>query len=241
MAGTLLACARPAAVPLTGGGPPQLGVGGGGRARLAPALGSGNAAASGAGGSHTTGEQRRRSGAAVPPQWHGSSYTRPPEMLRDGNFGRRPDSPVLQTPRAEPPLWHGIAASRQPTGGRTGIGLCRATPAAAPPLWSGSALDAARAAAVATRARAHQQERVETRRPSACCLRPRLKHRPAPAKAGSLLSGVVAANREDRRAATRAAAVASSVCACPTITRRARLGACSSLWRGSQSAFCLSF
>ena len=96
-----------------------------------------------------------------------------------------------------------------------------------------------RCGAARAASRAHQQERVETRRPSACCLRPRLKHRPAPAKAGSLLSGVVAANREDRRAATRAAAVASSVCACPTITRRARLDACSSL--GSQSAFCLSF
>lgn len=149
----------------------------------------------------------RRSGTAA--------HTPDPQMLRDGNFGRRPESPVLQTPRAEPPLWHSVAASRQPTGGRTGIGLCRATPAAAPPLWSGSALDAARAAAVATRARAHQQERVETRRPSACCLRPRLKHRPAPAKAGSLLSGVVAANREGRRAAARAAAVASSVSCLP--------------------------
>ena len=149
----------------------------------------------------------RRSGTAA--------HTPDPQMLRDGNFGRRPESPVLQTPRAEPPLWHSVAVSRQPTGGRTGIGLCRATPAAAPPLWSCSALDAARAAAVATRARAHQQERVETRRPSACCLRPRLKHRPAPAKAGSLLSGVVAANREGRRAAARAAAVASSVSCLP--------------------------
>jgi len=120
-------------------------------------------------GGHTSGSSAaavaqlcRRSGtAAHPPD---------PQMLRDGNFGRRPESPVLQTPRAEPPLWHGIAAPRQPTGGRIGIGLCRATPAAAPPLWSSSAPDTARAAAVATRARAHQQERVETRRPSACCL-----------------------------------------------------------------------
>ena len=47
--------------------------------------------------------------------------------------------------------------------------------------------------------------------------RPRLRHRPAPARAGSLHSSVVAANREDRRAATWAAAVALSVRACPAI------------------------
>ena len=41
------------------------------------------------------------------------------------------------------------------------------------------------------------QERVETRRPSACCPWPRLRHGPAPVKAGSLPSGVVAANREE--------------------------------------------
>ena len=194
------ACARPAAAPPTGGGPPaNHGDGGGGRARFAPALGSGNAAASGAGGSHF-GEQRRRSGAAVPPQWHGSSFTRPPDAVRDGNIGRRPESPVLRALHAAPPLWRDTAALRQPTGGRKGIGLCRATPAAALPLWSSSAFDIVRAAAVAMHANAHQRERVETRRPSACCLWPRLRHRPAPSKEGSLHSGVVAANRESRSA-----------------------------------------
>ena len=69
-------------------------------------------------------------------------------------------------------------------------------------------------------------ERVETRHPPACCLWPRSRHRPAAAKAVSLLSGVVPANRECR-SATRLCYRCGDECVClPNWVRRMRVAPC---------------
>ena len=139
-------------------------------------------------------------------------------MLRDGNFGGRPESPTCQTSPAKPPLWHWCGevapAHRRAYGGlgcaerslllshRSGTAAPLQSDKCVPPQWR--------------RAQGRRlQERVETRRPSACCLWPRLRHGPAPVKAGSLPSSVVTANRESRSTTSHATAVApSSVCVC---------------------------
>ena len=198
----------------------KFGDGGSGRARVAPALGNGNAAAGGARGITlgSTPPPCRNSGdggdgcAATVAQ---QQLDPGPWMPRDGDFGRRPESPTrcsmarFAASVATAWLWNA-----GPSASAWWIGLCRATPA--PPRNSGGSRTLTRrAAVVATLTRAAVQERVETRHPSACCIRPRLRHGPAPAKAGSRLSGVVIANRESRSAASCAAIVAASVRVCP--------------------------
>ena len=96
---------------------------------------------------------------------------------------------------------------------RGGLGCAERRPLLCYRCGNGGALASTRATAVATRARAHLRERVETRHPPACCLWPRSRHRPAAAKAVSLLSGVVPANRECR-SATRLCYRCGDECVC---------------------------
>ena len=105
----------------------KLGDGGSGRVRLAPAHGSGNAAASGAEGP-TRG--------AAPPQWRGCA-TAVATAAQYPALGRREtgiSADALRAPHTgRCPLSHrrgiGAAESRRPTGGLWWIGLRRATPA----------------------------------------------------------------------------------------------------------------
>ena len=149
----------------------------------------------------------RRSPWAVLPLWQ-RLLDPSPRMLQGGDFGRRPESPACQAP----PVWRRAPTHRRARGG---LGCAERRPLLCYRCGNGRALASARATAVATRARAHLRERVETRHPPACCLWPRSRHRPAAAKAVSLRSGVMPANREYRSAASCAAIVATSVCACP--------------------------
>ena len=166
------------------------------------------------------GARRRRAATvataatAAPQQWQ-QQLDPGPWMPRDGDFGRRPESPTrCSMARCAASVATAWLWNAGPSASAWWIGLCRATPA--PPRNSGGSRTLTRrAAVVATLTRAAVQERVETRHPSACCIRPRLRHGPAPARAGSRLSGVVTANRESRSAASCAAIVAASVRVCP--------------------------
>jgi len=127
------ACARPAAALRLGADYRESGDGGSGRARVAPALGSENAAAGGAGGIIPWGARRRRAAtvvtaaAAVLQQWQ-RQLDPSPRMLRGGDFGGRPESPAhhLVARRAA-----AVAAPRLqdagPPAGAQRIGLRRAT------------------------------------------------------------------------------------------------------------------
>jgi len=124
------------------------------------------------------------------------AVTPSPWMLRGGDFGGRPESPTRRMLPAELPQWHGSWRRRAGSpADEWRIGLRRATPAAEPPLWHGS-LSIQRVLPLWRCVRERElRERVETRHPPACCLRPRSRHRPAAAKAVFLHSELVLANR----------------------------------------------
>ena len=178
-------------------------------------------------GSSATAALRRGSGGGAAVLRRGNGPLDPdPRTLRGGDFGRRPESPTRH-PAAR------CAAPWQRRGGRIpvhrqargGLGCAERHPRCCAATWQQPRSRANACCDVATRARAHLRERVETRHPPACCLWPRSRHRPASAKAVSLRSSVMPANRECRSAAT-CAATWQRVCVPAFLVRRVRVASC---------------